>query len=218
MNTYLIVGIIAAIVVVIIIIIVAVMMSKKKPTTTIDSPATAGGSITIMPTPYDAPLTNTVITPSPAYVPPAQTAAATPPPPSHVYGRVIKIFRKTPSGSDADIINLGEVRVKDPSGNSLMGAATAQSGSHHGPFVAGNLIDGNETSIFHTAANATPEINWVSIDLGSDQPIGSIEIINRKDCCGGRSVGLGVSVFDSANREVYSTEIKENRAVYNYRP
>jgi len=226
MDTYFIVGIVAAIVVALIIIIVAVVVSTRRPTTTINSPATSGGSVVITPTPYDSPITDTVIVPSPAYMPPPPPPAQptftappppSPPPPSHIYGKVIKIYRKTASGSDAEIINLGEVRVKDPSGNSLMGSAKALAGSNHGPFVAGNLIDGNDSTIFHTAANATPDINWITIDLGSDMPIGSIEIINRKDCCGGRSVGLGVSVYDSANREVYSTEIKENRAVYNYK-
>jgi hypothetical protein len=140
--------------------------------------------------------------------------------PATVYGQFVRIYRKSPSGSvgvDANVVNLAEIRIKDTSGASLMSGATATAGSVYSPsFPASNLIDGNDATFAHTISNGPADTAWVEINLGSDKPIGSIEITNRKDCCGDRSIGLGISVTDSHKKEVYSTTITENKPLYSY--
>lgn len=46
---------------------------------------------------------------------------------------------------------------------------------------------------FHTRADASP---WIRLDLGSEQPISSVYIVNRNDCCRERATPLVVEVGD----------------------
>jgi hypothetical protein len=86
----------------------------------------------------------------------------------------------------------------------------------------GSLVDGNENTIAHTSCNDKP---WMMLNLTATAAIGKISILNRKDCCQQRAVGLYVQILDSNMQVKYTsqkfpdksgnTTFNENAPAYN---
>ena len=86
----------------------------------------------------------------------------------------------------------------------LTGTASA-SGEGFGS-SASDPIDGNTDgnynngSVWHSAVDTAE--SWWEVDLGSSQPIGSVKVWLRTDCCTDRNSNLEVALLDSARNEV----------------
>lgn len=86
--------------------------------------------------------------------------------------------------------------------NVALGRPTTQS-STHGGNAASRAVDGNPSSLMgdstctHTGRRAQGTDEWWQVDLGSSLPIQAVNILNRGDCCTGRTNGAGVWVSDT---------------------
>ncbi|MBL9168389.1 MAG: Ig-like domain-containing protein [Verrucomicrobiales bacterium] len=91
-------------------------------------------------------------------------------------------------------------------GDNLALTGTASSSGDGFGSAAADPIDGNTDgtynngSVWHSAV-ATAE-SWWEVDLGSDQPIGSVKVWLRTDCCTDRNSNLEVALLDSGRNEI----------------
>ena len=90
-----------------------------------------------------------------------------------------------------DYINLAEIKVFDQKNNQITPSKVETSSLYADSYSGNNLIDGNELSIVHTK-NGT---EWILVTLPKEVFIGKILIVNRKDCCQERAVGIKVETL-----------------------
>jgi hypothetical protein len=79
--------------------------------------------------------------------------------------------------------------------------------------VSAGICRGQAVSLyFHTQTEASP---WARVDLGSVQPITTITVVNRRDCCAERAVPLILEVGDDGARFTQVAEQKAQFIVWN---
>jgi hypothetical protein len=83
---------------------------------------------------------------------------------------------KIDHGSET-IINMREVQVFNPSGDEIAQNKAASQSSTFRSFSASNAVDGDANSFSHTDNVDGPV--WWEVDLGNEQDIRSVEIMNR---------------------------------------
>ena len=124
------------------------------------------------------------------------------PPTAAISGRYVRIQLAAQG-----YLSLAEVQVMSPAGVDI---ALKQSATQSSTYPttsgitpsAGLAVDGNadgdffDGSVTHTSGN---EAGWWQTDLGSVQPIGSIVIWNRTDCCPTRLQNYTVTISNNAD-------------------
>jgi hypothetical protein len=93
---------------------------------------------------------------------------------------------------------------------------TKSSGYEGDIFPVQNFVDGKEQIFVHTSCYDVP---WIQVDLGSEQPIAKVVIVNRKDCCLARVLGATLSILDGDASPVYtSAAISTVNQTYTFYP
>jgi len=180
--------IVGAIALVILVIVVAVLAFSSKPKTVVSA---TGASI--------APASGATIVETPRAI----------------MGKTVTIYRKSGSGG----IQLSEVIIRGPGGTRLVPTSAVSSSkfSLDGKFDPAKLIDANFGTSARTAEpSMAGEVPTITLDMGKDVAIGTIEIAagTAKDM--GKTSGLAVKVTDSSGRETFSRTITADRPYYAY--
>ena len=94
-------------------------------------------------------------------------------------------------------------------------AMVTQSSTYHtGEGPGKNIVDRNVDTMAHTSCKDVP---WIRIDLGKMVPLYMIHVVNRRDCCRNRAVGLVLSLLDDQQKPVYvSDPIKDKSGKTSY--
>jgi hypothetical protein len=72
------------------------------------------------------------------------------------------------------------------------------------PSGAANIIDNDDSTYWHSEASEYP---WIMVDLGSEQFIHKVELMNRTDCCRGRIAGARLVLRNNAGTAIYSSNL-----------
>jgi hypothetical protein len=118
-------------------------------------------------------------------------------------------FGNAPS-TNMRYIHFREARVYSSKGGSditTTGMTVTSSGAYHtGGYQASNIIDNNESTLFHSAdGNLYP---WLELDLGSEQPIYKIEVLNRGTAgLEERYAGIKVILKSSSGSQVWVSNL-----------
>lgn len=81
---------------------------------------------------------------------------------------------------------------------------TVTASSSTGDTVPGNVIDNNDGTYWHSVSGEYP---WLKIDLGSEQYIHKVEMMNRSDCCRGRAAGARLVLKDNGDNTIYTSNL-----------
>ena len=112
---------------------------------------------------------------------PAPAPAPGPSGPKLPKARYVRLTFDEAGGSKTAIaININELRVLDKSGTNLALNKTATKSSFYNNqpiYDAPKAFDANEDTMFHT--NHDTIVDWIEVDLGSEQEIAKIEILNE---------------------------------------
>ncbi len=107
------------------------------------------------------------------------------------------------------IINLAELEVFDANDTNLAAGKTVTGSSQHSSthgFI--RLTDGNKTNMAHTKGRTEEEIDYLQVDLGSEQEIKKLVITNRTTCCKSRAIGIkAVILADDGTTVVKETPV-----------
>ncbi len=76
-------------------------------------------------------------------------------------------------------------------------------------FVTAYMVDNNDTTTYISVNTDYP---WVKIDLGSEQPIHRVELMNRFDCCQSRLAGIRLVLSNTSNTIVYTSGLITNKS------
>lgn len=132
-----------------------------------------------------------------------------------VTARYIQIKHTVPA-----CINLGEIRAYSYQGGpNLITPSTivTQSSSWApGGGESQNLVDRNVNSMLHTTCNGV-DIPNIEIDLGKSVPLYAIHVVNRRDCCRNRAIGLVLTLLNQQKSPVYTSQPvkdKEGKTTY----
>lgn len=109
-------------------------------------------------------------------------------------------------GGNGRCMNLGGVRVyTSPNSSDIVSSAmTTSSLDQHSPgFWSGNMVDNNDSTIYHSSCSS--EYPWVKIDLGSEESIYRVELINRADCCRNRIAGITLQLYNGTDTVIYTS-------------
>ena len=188
MNRALWLGICVIALVVVAIVVTVIVVLKKRQAATIEVTTTY------------APVTPAADAITPTFSP--TTLPVSPVPAPMVQGRYVLV-----SSAVVQCMNWAEVQVYAASGgaNIASGVNVTKSSSYSGDmFPSSNLVDNNLTNFAHTSCNDVP---WMSVDLGSVQPIYNIRLLNRTDCCQQRAVGLTVTILDGDKNVVFTSNM-----------
>ena len=112
------------------------------------------------------------------------------------------------NGTAPKILNLGEVRPFGPHGD-IQPVSAAQSSANGPTCGAGSCIDNRPMLLNHTGGHCFGDNSlchtlgddgqpWLEIDLGSPQPVSSVQVLNRRDCCQSRIIGFSIGLFWTA--------------------
>ena len=66
------------------------------------------------------------------------------------------------------------------------------------------VIDNNDGTFWHSAEEEYP---WLKIDLGSEQYIHKVEMMNRSDCCRGRAAGARLVLKNGSDNAIYTSNL-----------
>ena len=117
--------------------------------------------------------------------------------------------------SQQGCLNLAEVRAYEYKGGPNVvptDAVVTQSSPSAEP--PSKLVDRNVDTIAHTSCGDIP---WVRIDLGKTVPLHMIHVVNRRDCCRNRAIGLVLSLLDEQQKPVYVAEpLKDKKGQTTY--
>ena len=109
--------------------------------------------------------------------------------------RYLLINKAFSDGQDMTL-NLREVQLFDTQGNLIPPESASMSSEM---YSADRCIDGSTWTynFCHTQYSSQPvgSDSWFKIDLGRAHEVGRINIYNRVDCCGSRTVGTTVSLY-----------------------
>ena len=99
--------------------------------------------------------------------------------------------------------------------NVALNATATQSSTYAVANPAANVVDGDLATINHTKNDATP---WIELDLGKVQPIDTISILNRTDCCNSRlrSFYLFISDDPFTSKNVATTIAQPGVTTHSY--
>lgn len=67
-----------------------------------------------------------------------------------------------------------------------------------------NIIDNNDTTYWHSEGIEYP---WIMVDLGSEQFIHKVELMNRADCCRGRIAGARLVLRNNSSTAIYTSNL-----------
>jgi hypothetical protein len=84
----------------------------------------------------------------------------------------------------------------EPVNLALNGTAFESSTAYAGPSVANDGLDGGNYTLFGTNYTGADFHSWWQVDLGEERHLGTVEIINRTDCCQADIVPFVVIVAD----------------------
>ena len=105
------------------------------------------------------------------------------------------------------IINLAELEVFDANDTNLAAGKTVTGSSQHSSthgFI--RLTDGNKTNMAHTKGRTEEEIDYLQVDLGSEQEIKKLVITNRTTSSKNRAIGIkAVILADDGTTVVQET-------------
>ena len=122
-----------------------------------------------------------------------------------VTGRYVKLSQPT-----VNCMNIGEIQVFSGTNNIAKGKSVTMSSQFSATDFPGTfLVDEIFTNFAHTSCN---EKGWMTIDLGTDQPITSIKVYNRQDCCSGRIIGAVLQISNSSGQTVYTSDAFQGNA------
>ena len=111
--------------------------------------------------------------------------------------------------SQQGCLNLAEVRAYEYKGgpNVVPTDAVVTQSSPGNP--SKHLVDRNIDTIAHTSCGDVP---WLRIDLGKMVPLHIIHVVNRRDCCRNRAIGLVLSLLDEQQKPVYVSEPMKDKS------
>ena len=116
--------------------------------------------------------------------------------------------------SQQGCLNLAEVRAYEYKGGPNVVPTDAIVTQSSGADNAKNIVDRNVDTIAHTSCGDIP---WVRIDLGKTVPLHMIHVVNRRDCCRNRAIGLVLSLLDEQQKPVYVAEpLKDKKGQTTY--
>lgn len=106
-------------------------------------------------------------------------------------------------------MNLAEVRAYEYKGGPNIvptdATVTKSSAYYTGAGPGKSLVDRNIDTIAHTSCG-DGDVPWMRIDLGKMFPLHMIHVVNRRDCCRNRAIGLVLSLLDEQQKPVYISE------------
>lgn len=111
--------------------------------------------------------------------------------------------------SQQGCLNLAEVRAYEYKGGPNIVPSDAVVTQSSGADNAKNIVDRNIDLMAHTSCGDIP---WVRIDLGKTVPLHMIHIVNRRDCCRNRAIGLVLSLLDDQQKPVYVSEPMKDKS------
>ena len=116
--------------------------------------------------------------------------------------------------SQQGCLNLAEIRAYSYKGGpNLVSSSAVVTQSSPGP-PSLHAVDRNIDSIAHTSCGDVP---WLRVDLGKSMSLHSVHIVNRRDCCRNRAIGLVLSLLDDQQKPVYVAEpIKDKNGKTSY--
>ncbi len=130
-----------------------------------------------------------------------------------IMGKTVTIHRKSGAGG----ISLAEVILRGPDGKRLSPANATSSSkfSIDGKFDPDKLIDADFGTSARTADPPAPgEVPVITLDMGKDVPISTVEIATG----GAPASGLAITIADSSRRQVFGNTIKVDRPYYAFAP
>lgn len=124
-----------------------------------------------------------------------------------VFGRYLKIQ----AGIKPCCMNWGNIYVYGKAGGSNLAknakvymSSGYTENSKQNAYPGSNLVDENVNTYSHTNCNDT-NYSWMLVDLGNDVPIHKIILASRQGCCSERGIGSILSIYSSANKQVYQS-------------
>jgi len=66
------------------------------------------------------------------------------------------------------------------------------------------LVDGNDSTFYHSTGI---EYSWIKVDLGSEQYIHKVELVNRMDCCKGRIAGARMVLSNASDTIIFTSSL-----------
>jgi hypothetical protein len=128
-----------------------------------------------------------------------------------VKARYILLQYGNSNGGAGRCLNLGGIYVYSQYGgaNIITSGMTVTSLDLYdgNSFPNSNLVDGNEGTFAHSSCGS--EYPWLKVDLGSEQMIYKVTVVNRQGCCGDRICGLQVLLQDASSNTVYTSGMME---------
>ena len=115
------------------------------------------------------------------------------------------------------VINLNALGVFTDDTTNVARDKTVTANSVHPAGPMKKLTELNETDKGHFAhTNGPANVNdWMLCDLGEEFKIKAITLVNRKDCCQDRAVGIQVQILDKDKKPIVTTpKIAENHPAY----
>jgi len=122
---------------------------------------------------------------------------------SYVRARYIKFEYGNGNGGVGRYMHYAGLRVYTVVGGSniITSSMTATASDTTGDTSPANLVDGNDSTFYHSTG---VEYSWIKVDLGSEQYIHKVELVNRMDCCKGRIAGARM-VLSNVNDTIIFT-------------
>jgi len=121
-------------------------------------------------------------------------------------GLITRVQLNTNKPSGDYWINLGDITIRDGDGKEIKYGNTTNvyfgNKGNWGGLPVQHLWDDSPTSMGHSSR----EVENLVIELGA-QPVGSIQITNRTDCCWHRIAGYRLSVYGQNNEELGSIDL-----------
>jgi hypothetical protein len=110
------------------------------------------------------------------------------------------------NGGAGRYLHLMSIRVYSSAGgaNITIPTMTVTASSRTGDTLTGNVIDNNDTTFWHSLAEEYP---WIMVDLGSEQFIHKVELMNRSDCCRGRVAGARLVLRNNVGTDIYTSNL-----------
>jgi len=125
---------------------------------------------------------------------------------SYVRARYIKFEYGNGNGGGYRCMHYAGIRVYTTVGGSniITPSTTVTASDTGGGSSPSYLVDGNDSTFWH---NTCLEYSWIKVDLGSEQYIHKVELVNRMDCCKGRIAGARMVLSNASDTIIFTSSL-----------
>ena len=108
------------------------------------------------------------------------------------------------NGGGGRYLHFMTVRVYSTPGGSNITTPSMTVSASSAAASASLIIDNDDTTLWHSGLEEYP---WIMVDLGSEQFIHKVELMNRTDCCRGRIAGARLVLRNNSNTVIYTSNL-----------